>query len=372
MFKIQHKNICLFVLVILLIQSSMVFAQHLALYSTFHNEIDTNLHSDPGNLTGETISDTLPDDGVEPFSIKISVDSNPTGAEILVDSVSRGITPWQGFVKMGKREVILRSSGAVIRTTLDISLQGKKEWVFVFPDSDFSDKNFTETVNRVFIEMVAVKGAAFTMGCTDDEINDECDNKEKPAHEVTVSSFYISKYPVTQKQWISIMGFDGSRNLYCEECPVENVSWYDAMIFIDKLNELTGKNYSLPTEAQWEFAARGGINRKNRKYAGSNNLDLVAWYKENSDGTRPVGQKQPNEMGIYDMSGNVYEWCLDYYAPYSFGIRSNPTGPETGEFKVLRGGSWNTFAGSCRVSNRFFSKPDLRHHHFGFRLVLNP
>lgn len=214
----------------------------------------------------------------------------------------------------------------------------------------------TVTLQAIEPEMVFVEGGTFWMGCTGEQ-GDDCYNFEEPAHQVTLSDYYIGKYVITQKQWKAIMGtspsyFDG------DNLPVEHISWYDAQEFITKLNEITGKNYRFPTEAEWEYAARGGQKSRNYKYCGSNNLDEVAWYKYNEeDGTRPVGTKLPNELGIYDMSGNAFEWCLDWYATYQEYPQTNPTGSFGGDRKVVRGGYWNSNAKECRVSFRLATNP---------------
>jgi formylglycine-generating enzyme len=220
------------------------------------------------------------------------------------------------------------------------------------------------------IEMVFVKGGTFTMGCTAEQGNYGDD--EKPAHQVTVSDFYMGKFEVTQKQWREIMGTNPSYFKNCDDCPVEQVSWNNIQEFIKKLNQKTGKKYRLPTEAEWEFAARGGVEthgRASKKYAGSNNIDDVAWYSENSNSkTHPVGQKQPNELGLYDMSGNVWEWCSDWYGSYSSGSQTNPQGPSSGFDCVIRGGSWDCYPQPCRVANRNYYSPDDRNLNIGFRL----
>ncbi|MBO4741207.1 MAG: SUMF1/EgtB/PvdO family nonheme iron enzyme, partial [Bacteroidales bacterium] len=155
------------------------------------------------------------------------------------------------------------------------------------------------------------------------------------------------------------------------DLPVEQVSWDECNTFITKLNALTGKKFRLPTEAEWEFAARGGNKSKGYKYSGSNNIDEVAWYNENNDyTTHIVKTKQPNELGLYDMSGNVFEWCQDWYDDYNRGSQTNPKGASEGSYRVLRGGSWDDNARDCRVSNRDYGTPDHRFHDLGFRLAL--
>jgi formylglycine-generating enzyme required for sulfatase activity len=217
------------------------------------------------------------------------------------------------------------------------------------------------------IELVYVQGGTFTMGCTDDECYS--DGRELPVHQVTISSFYISKYEITQAQWVAVMGNNPS-SFKGGNLPVENVCWDDAQEFLSKLNLQTGKNYRLPTEAEWEYAARGGIKSQGYKYSGSNHIDDVAWYSDNSDGgTKPVGTKIPNELGIYDMSGNVWEWCNDWFGEYSSSPQHDPTGVSAGGVYVLRGGSWYFSAKICRIATRRYNAPGLRHSLFGFRVV---
>lgn len=220
--------------------------------------------------------------------------------------------------------------------------------------------------------MVEVAVGTFTMGCTTEQ-GGECDDDEKPSHRVTLSTFFISKYEVTQAQWRKVMGSDPPNLIFkgCDECPVEQVSWEEVQEFLRKLNTQTGKNYRLPTEAEWEYAARGGTLSQGYKYAGSNNLSEVAWYTDNATSkTHPVGQKQPNELGLYDMSGNVYEWCQDWKGDYSSSTQTNPTGAGSGSYRVYRGGSWTFSARLCRVSNRFSNSPSGRYFNLGFRLAL--
>ncbi len=219
--------------------------------------------------------------------------------------------------------------------------------------------------------MVCVDGGTFTMGATSEQGSD-AESDEKPAHRVILSSFEISKYEVTQKQWFDVMGYyPGS--VEGDDFPVVNVSWNDVKKFIEKLNAKTGKNYRLPTEAEWEFAARGGNKSQHYKYSGSDNINEVAWYSGNSGGkTHPVGQKKANELGLYDMSGNVWEWCEDKYENvYPQAEQTNPKGPTSGFFRVHRGGSWYDVARDCRVSNRGSNLPGLGYYSLGFRLALS-
>jgi formylglycine-generating enzyme required for sulfatase activity len=218
--------------------------------------------------------------------------------------------------------------------------------------------------------MVFVKGGAYTMGCTGEQGSD-CGDDEKPAHQVTVKDFYIGKYEVTQAEWQKVMGRNSSTFQDCDQCPVENVSYYDIQEFINKLNAQTGRIYRLPTETEWEYAARGGQKSKGYKDAGSDNLDEVAWYSENSQGkTHHVGVKKPNELGVFDMNGNVREWCNDWYYDYSLGV-TRPPGPASGD-RVNRGGSWFNGAQRCRVSVRGYGTPGYRSSDLGFRLASSP
>ena len=181
----------------------------------------------------------------------------------------------------------------------------------------------------------------------------------------------MGKYEVTQAQWKAVMGSNPSR-FKGDNLPVENVSWDDVQAFIRKLNQLTGKRYRLPTEAEWEYAARGGNKSRGYKYAGGNNIDEVAWYDGNSgERTHPVGKKRPNELGLYDMSGNVWEWCSDWYDEDYYGNspQNNPQGPASGSSRVFRGGSWLNYAILCRSASRYYSTPDSRYGLIGFRLV---
>ena len=226
------------------------------------------------------------------------------------------------------------------------------------------------TVNGVTFTMISVEGGTFTMGATPEQVSDAYDD-EKPAHQVTLNDFYIGKYEVTQELWTAVMGNNPS-TYSGTNLPVESVTWSDCQTFISKLNELTGKTFRLPTEAEWEYAARGGNKSKGYKYSGSNTLSDVAWYSGNSSKPQKVGTKAPNELGIYDMSGNIWEWCSDWYGNYESSAQTNPTGPATGTARMIRGGGWDDVAKFCRVSLRTCMPPAFSYYGFGFRLVLVP
>lgn len=238
------------------------------------------------------------------------------------------------------------------------------------------------TVNGVTFNMIKVDGGTFMMGGM--EGDEEVKPCELPAHEVTLSSFYIGETEVTQELWEAVMGsnimtgWEVMNNLDLSDYkgpkyPVMMVAAFDCQEFIDKLNELTGKKFRLPTEAEWEFAARGGNQSKGYKYAGSDNIDEVAWYRDNCDDkTHPVATKLPNELGIYDMSGNLWEWCSDWYDEnyYQVSPSSNPTGPTESDEQVHRGGDWTCPSNRSRVTDRNSSIPGTVDESFGFRLAL--
>ena len=239
------------------------------------------------------------------------------------------------------------------------------------PSNTISDDAITIPVkDGICIEMVKVEGGTFMMGATSEMKNPN--SNEKPVHQVTLTNdYYMGKYEVTQALWQAVMGSNPSE-YKGDNLPVETVSWNDCQKFISKLNSLTGRKFRLPTEAEWEYAARGGKKSRGYQYSGSRKISDVAWYEGNSRSkTHPVGRKQANELGIYDMSGNVWEWCSDWYGSYSSSSQTNPMGSDSGAKRVRRGGSWCYIARICRSSYRYGDAPDCRGLYLGLRLALS-
>ena len=217
-------------------------------------------------------------------------------------------------------------------------------------------------------KMVFVEGGEFQMG------NNSYADENKPAHTVVLSSFYISKFEITEREWEVILSDGLGSDLInsCNSCYPQSCNWFQADKFIEKLNFLTGKNYRMPTEAEWEYAARGGKLSKGYSWSGSSDIGACGWYgAKNGGGRSPIGLKTPNELGIYDMTGNLLEWCLDWYHSYDIQKQVNPKGPVSGTYKVLRGGAYNYNSGDCFVFSRASQKPDVSSFNFGLRLVLS-
>jgi len=313
--------------------------------------------------------------------INVQFTSQPSGSELYVDGQYKGTTPLKLSVNFGEHTIRLVNGKHTIKKNIIFSEKSppKLNFIILMPFV-----NYTETTQNLNLAMVAVKGGTFQMGSN----NGNAD--EKPVHSVTLSNYYIGKYEVTQKQWKDVMGKNPSyfkgRNL-----PVEQVSWNDVQEFLRKLNQITGKHYRLPTEAEWEYAARGGAQSSGYQYSGSDNTNKVAWYGKNSGNkllsgdwkrskiksnnckTHTVGTKKPNELGIYNMSGNVWEWCNDWYNKtyYKESPKINPKGPSSGVNQVIRGGSWNDDAVYCRVAFRSSWYPAKGNYFIGFRLALS-
>lgn len=237
-------------------------------------------------------------------------------------------------------------------------------------ESETANDSLEFTVEGVSFNMILVEHGSFMMGATPEMSNPYDD--ENPVHQVTLTcDYYIGKYEVTQKLWQAVMGNNPS-SFKGDNLPVECVSWQDCQEFIRKLNSITGRHFRLPTEAEWEYAARGGRKSRGTQYSGGSDIMDVAWYESNS-GNRPhdVGTKQPNELGIYDMTGNVWEWCQDWYGSYSSSSQTNPTGSVSGSYRVYRGGSWGIGARCCHSSGRNYDASDGRYYVLGLRLVLS-
>ena len=294
----------------------------------------------------------------EEESYYVSLEDVTNGTYVNEDGMTTNIKLSKDVLEITETELEYDGESVYKRTYRRIKTETEK------PVVNASGKE-TFTIGSVSFNMVKVKGGTFKMGSNDSEALD----REKPVHSVTLSDYYIGETEVTQELWEVVMGTNTSYYSGSTK-PVEMVSWDDCQKFINKLNDLTGLEFRLPTEAEWEYAARGGNKSKGYKYAGSNTIDEVAWYYDNlSSSTHPVGTKSPNELGIYDMSGNVWEWCSDWYAIYTSVSQTNPTGPSTGSFRVFRGGGWNSSAQFCRVAHRGYGTPDIRNSNLGFRLV---
>ena len=312
----------------------------------------------------------------------LSVNYKPFGADVYVDGKNMGQSPRviNGLL-VGNHKVEIKKDGYGTDSKIVNILEGQTATIAgvlttntsssVASGTSSSGNTITIPVkNGISIDMVRVEAGTFTMGATA-EMKDPFD-WEKPTHQVTLTNdYYIGKYEVTQALWQAVMGNNPS---YFKggNLPVEQVSWDDCQEFLSKLNSITGKKFRLPTEAEWEYAARGGKKSRGYQYSGSNNLSDVAWYDRKSNNkTHAVGTKQSNELGIYNMSGNVCEWCQDLFEEYSSSSQVNPTGANSGSHRVFRGGSWNGYARYCRSSFRNSISPDGRGYCLGLRLVLS-
>ena len=320
----------------------------------------------------------------------LSVNFKPFGSDVYVDGVKVGQSPrvFNG-VLVGNHNVEIRKSGYSTSCQTVMISEGQTASISGSLTSSASSSNanvlsssgtslFGNTItipvkNGINIEMVKVEAGSFDMGATPEMRSLQYPyDDEKPDHRVTLTkNYYIGKYEVTQALWQVVMGNNPSR-FKGDDLPVERVSWKRCQDFISKLNSLTGKRFRLPTEAEWEYAARGGNKSRGYRYSGSNTLDDVAWYGDNSGSkTHAVGTKQPNELGIYDMSGNVSEWCQDWRGSYSSSPQTNPTDAVSGSYRVDRGGSWLYSAWFSRSSSRGGRTPGGRDGDLGLRLVLS-
>jgi len=335
----------------------------------------------------QNISITLKKDDPKPTPPQderatLSIESETRGASIYVDNDWKGSSSWSGKLAAGTHTIRVTLSGYKSKETSIRLQKGKEQSIYITalekeerpvtptptPSPSTTVRKQTYTAAGVSFTMVRVEGGTFTMGANAGD--SDADDDEKPRHRVTLSSYWIGETEVTQALWQAVMGSNPS-NFKGVNRPVETVSWDDCQAFLRRLNSLTGETFCLPTEAEWEFAARGGNASRGYKYSGSNSIDAVAWYNNNSNGeTHPVGQKQANELGLYDMSGNVWEWCADWYGSYSSSSQTNPTGPSSASYRVKRGGGWYYIARRCRVSYRYFNSPSYRFNGLGLRLSI--
>ena len=312
----------------------------------------------------------------------LSVNYKPFGADVYVDGKKIGQSPrvFNGIM-VGNHKVEIKKDGYGTDSKTVNILEGQTATIAGVlttnatasstTGSSLSGNTITIPVkNGISIDMVRVEAGTFTMGATPEMENPWDD--EKPTHQVTLTNdYYIGKYEVTQALWKAVMGKNPSK-FKGESLPVEKVSWNDCQEFLSKLNKITGKKFRLPTEAEWEYAARGGKKSRGYQYSGSNNILDVAWYGDNSGfKTHAVGSKQANELGIYDMTGNVWEWCQDWKGSYSSSSQTNPTGAASGSDRVFRGGGWYCTARNCRSSYRYYYTPVNRYDDLGLRLVLS-
>ena len=328
------------------------------------------------NISAEPAQQSYKLDSPTPIIGTINVNCTPIAADLYVDGKLVDQTPAMVDLLIGKHKITIRKEGyadyeqtvtveegKVTDVTATLSEQKKAE-TLVQNNAKVTGAMFTETVNGLNLKMILVEGGTFAMGSTSGN------SDELPVHNVTLDSYYIGETEITQAQWRAIMGSNPSYYTG-DNRPVERVSWNEAQEFCKKLSELTGKKYVLPTEAQWEYAARGGNKSKGYTYSGSNSIDEVAKY-DSRGGHSNVKSKKPNELGIYDMSGNVWEWCSDWYGSYGSSAQTNPQGPSSGSDRVLRGGSWRGSSSLCRVARRGHNSPYSRYDYNGFRVVCLP
>ena len=264
--------------------------------------------------------------------------------------------------------IFAQTSGGQIKRNKGVSLKNNNS--SISHNHNIRDNKQKQIIMNLIRNMVVVDGGSFTMGATKEQGIFTYES-EKPLHKVTLNSFKIGKFEVSQEEWTTVMGNNPSCNK-SPKCPVENVSWIDCQIFIKKLNDLTGLNFRLPTEAEWEYAARGGMKSTGNMYSGYFALSVVGWFDMNSNKkTGIIGTKEPNELGLYDMSGNVWEWCHDWFESYSNGNQVNPHGPKNGKERIIRGGSYCSESNMCRVSIRSSFAPDEKDDDLGIRLACN-
>ncbi len=275
--------------------------------------------------------------------------------------------------KLGLREQILKTNDSldlISRDTIWIKI-GKSNQKIKMAWSRNTNNIQRKQISSLLSQLILVEGGSFKMG-SNPLIDTMCTKYEEPIQNIQISSFFISKYEISQIIFHEVMGYNPN-SFKNNNYPIANISWNEANQFIEKLNHLTSLHFELPTEAQWEYAAKGGNKSKQTQFSGNKDINKVAWYKNNSSGMfKKVGTLSPNELDLYDMSGNVWEWCRDFYAPYSPDNKVNPTGPSTGTTRVYRGGSWIDNTNYTRITYRNSGNPDLKMNCLGFRVVLIP
>ena len=313
-------------------------------------------------------------EAVQGFEKVIKLGVNPPGvfhfyygkALLETDNIDSSLSSLTNYLTLVGRD------GEYFEDTITLIVEAKNKLDEANLRSEESQKKITDAAKETEDGMVFIKGGCFDMG----DIFDDGSSDENPEHMVCVADFYLGKAEVTQKQWIKIIGYDPSK-FQCEDCPVERVSWYDVQGFIRKLNDTTGMNYRLPTEAEWEYAARSGGRKE--KWAGTGNrveIGEYAWYSLNSGGrTNAVAGLKPNRLGLYDMMGNVWEWCSDWYNKqyYHHSTSKDPKGPMNGSHRVLRGGGWRSNANALHLTARNdFNPSSKKFSDIGFRLARSP
>lgn len=295
---------------------------------------------------------------------KVHFICNVSKAQLSIDGNLVGNASGEFELNFGTHH-IKATAGGFIDYESDIDIVEKKHDIHI--DMEVAGRFI---VKGVPLNMIWIEGGSFQMGSLTDR-KSKSDANVRQNQSVTLSGYFIGETEVTQAFWTTVMESNPSINVE-EDKPVDNVSWDDCQEFIRKLNQMTGKNFRLPTEAEWEFAARGGNNGDKWLYSGSNDIDDVAWYVRNSkDNTSPVKSKRSNSLGLYDMSGNVFEWCSDWYGDYEDGVQTNPQGPTSGKGRIIRGGSFMSFNEDCTVTNRTYGGSDKSSRSVGFRLALS-
>ena len=315
---------------------------------------ETNLFTSPVSIQDKEDTTIAEDTGAVPSSAQKAIKSHITTiTDQIRDFLSKGL-------HIKSKKVLWIALAAMIVVLVAIIVFFKKDKI-----KHLGNEDITFTINNVSFVMKPVEGGTFLMGSNDSVAFED----ERPVHSVTVSSFYMGETEVTQALWKAVM-WNGNTN---NDFPMNNVNWLECQEFISKLNQLTGRNFRLPTEAEWEYAARGGNRSNHYMYAGSDKIYDVAWYyNSGSQQLQPVKTKLPNELGLFDMSGNVWEWCQDWYGDYHSQSQTNPRGPAKGSSRIVRGGNSSINAKGCRVSRRYGYNPNRKDPGGGFRVVFIP